>query len=408
MIRAPLFARLRDLLRPHPGWVACAAAVALAVIGILAIGTADAAHSPRAGFAQKQTVWLVISIAVMAFAMSPHPRQVAAAAPWLLGVTLFVLVLIVLPFMPRSIVPRINGIRAWINLGFMNFQPSEVAKLVFVLVMAGYLQHRDNHRTLRGLLKPFLIMLVPVMLILRQPDLGTAILFAPALFAMLVAAGAKLRHMVSLGGLGVVGVALIVASVYLLPDSAQLLRPHQRMRIKSMISLAQNETRYVDDEAYQQYKTLGLIGSGRVWGYGGERSETIVRFAKVPEDHNDMVFGVVVNRFGFVGGLAVLLLYAVMIIAMLRASAMSKDPFARLAIVGFATLVLAQMAINIGMNVGLLPVVGITLPFVSYGGSSLVAAFAMVGLVNNFASRRPTILARPSFEFDRPRVATST
>lgn len=402
-----LIDRIKDVCRLHPGWLALITALALTGIGIMAIGTSDAANNSDTTYAQKQTMWLAISVGVMLLMLLPHPRIISVTSWWLLGTVLLLLLVIVLPFMPRSIVPVINHTKAWINLGIMNFQPSEVAKLVFVLAIAHYLQFRENHRTIRGLMIPFVIMFVPVALVLKQPDLGTAILFVPALFAMLVAAGAKLRHMGTLAAMAVLAVALNVAAIYTLPDSVQLLRPHQRMRIKSMISLIQGDDKYVNNHAYQQAKTLVAVGSGRLTGYGAERSATIIRFVKVPENHNDMIFGVIVNRWGALGGLTVLLLFLALIISFLLAAAKSKDPFARLAICGFAGLLFAQVAINVGMNIGLLPIIGITLPFVSYGGSSLLATFAMVGLVMNFASRRPAIINRPSFEFGNPNPITT-
>jgi len=306
------------------------------------------------------------------------------------------------PFMPRSIVPVRNGARAWISLGSITLQPSEMAKVLFVLSMAWYLRYRRSYRTLRGLLVPFFIMFIPVILILKQPDLGTALLFAPALFVMLVAAGAKMRHLGLLLGLVVAMVGLNVAIVLWAPDSIQLLRPHQRARIESMVSLMRGDTRFIKTTAYQQDKAMTLVSSGGLTGYGAERSETIVRFNSLPHAHNDMIFAVICNRWGAAGALGVLSLYFVLVGSILMVAGRSKDPLARLACVGFAGIIFTQVVINVGMNLGLVPITGITLPFISYGGSSLVTTFIMVGLTLNFASRRPAMLSRPSFEFDNP------
>ncbi len=246
-------------------------------------------------------------------------------------------------------------------------------------------------------------MFLPVMMILKQPDLGTALVFAPTLFAMLVAAGAKLRHLGGLLGIAIVAVGMVVAVTLWAPESVQVLKPHQRARIVAMVGMLQGDTRYNDDEAYQADKAMTIIGAGGLTGYGGERASTIIQYNRPPEVHNDMIFSVVVNRWGLLGAWAVMGLYLVLVASMLLVAARSKDPFARLACVGFAASLFTQAAINIGMHVGLVPVTGITLPFVSYGGSSLLATFAMVGLTLNFGSRRPLPLARPSFEFDRPR-----
>jgi len=385
------------LLRPHAGWYTLAAAIALSWIGVLAIQTVKPGEA-----AQQARLWLPVALAVAAMCVVPRPRWIGHLSYPLFVAVLIVLVLMALPFMPRSIVPVRNGARAWISIKSITLQPSELAKVLFVLSMAWYLRYRRSYRTLVGLLVPFFIMFVPVFLILKQPDLGTALLFAPTLFVMLVAAGAKLRHMGMLLGLVVVMIGLNVAIVLWAPDSMQLLRPHQKARIESMVSLMRGDTRFIKTTAYQQDKAMTLVSSGGLTGYGAERSATIVKFNSLPHAHNDMIFAVICNRWGAVGALGMLSLYVVLVGSMLTVAARSKDPLARLACVGFAGMIFTQVVINVGMNLGLVPITGITLPFISYGGSSLVATFIMVGLTLNFASRRPAMLARPSFEFDNP------
>ena len=387
---SPLWYRLLSI---HPAWFGLLAAIGLTWLGITVNGTAH----PE--YAAAQTKWLMISIIAMTICIFPDSRMIGLITiPLMIAITLL-LILLIIPGVPSSIVPVRNGTRAWINLRFMMLQPSELAKIIFILALARHLRYRENYRTLGGLLVPFGIMFLPVILILKEPDLGTAMLFPFALFAMLTAAGAKLKHLGTLLGLAILVVALNVAAIYILPDSMQLLRPHQRARIISLISATQGDTRHIDDTGYQQHKSMTLAGSGQLTGYGSDRSPVIVNYNKLPEDHNDMIFAVIVNRWGFVGALGTLSLYGVLVCSFLLTAARSKDPFARLSCVGFAGLLFMQMAINIGMNIGLLPIIGITLPFVSYGGSSLVATFLMIGLVLNFALQRRMLLARPSFEF---------
>jgi rod shape determining protein RodA len=315
------------------------------------------------------------------------------------------LVFVLLPFLPRWIVEPRNGARSWINLYLMAFQPSELAKIVFVLALARYLRFRENYRTLGGLLVPFAIMFVPVGLILKQPDLGTALLFAPALFAMLLAAGAKMRHLLTLLVLVVaVGGVTVTAIDRNWAIADMVLKGHQQDRIKSMISLVRGDRRYEKTIAYQQTKAMDLVGSGQLAGYGKERAQTIVRFNRLPEAHNDMIFAVVVNRWGFVGGAATLLSYLLLLLSFVLVAARTKDPFMRLTTVGFGGMIFSQAVLNIAMAIGLMPITGITLPFISYGGSSLATTFVMIGLVVNFASRRQAIVARPSFEFDNADV----
>jgi cell division protein FtsW (lipid II flippase) len=316
---------------------------------------------------------------------------------------LALLVLLVTPGVPRSIVPVINGARSWIDLQVMNFQPAELAKITFVLALAWYLRFRRSYRTLPGLLVPFLLMFVPVGLILKQPDLGTAMVFAPTLFAMLVAAGAKLRHIGTLLGIGLLAVVVNVSIIaFDAPPWMHVLEPHQEARIESMLW----PEKFEGDEAYQQKIAKRVVGSGGLAGYGEQRASVVLRYNHLPYDHNDMIFAVIANRWGFAGATVVVLLYLLLLCAFVAIAAKAKEPFTRLAVVGLAAMLFTQAVINLGVTVGLLPITGITLPLVSYGGSSLVATYIVIGLAVNFASRRPAPMARPTFEFDAPDPAT--
>ncbi|MCX5658136.1 MAG: FtsW/RodA/SpoVE family cell cycle protein [Planctomycetota bacterium] len=390
--------RARELLTPNIGWLVLAAAIGLTFIGISAISTAEAMSVTH--YARQQAVWLAIALCVAVGCTLIDPRVITQAAFPLLGLSILLEIVLVLPFMPRSMVEARNGARSWLHFGPISFEPSELAKIAFVLSLAQYLRFRENYRTLSGLLVPFAIMFVPVGLILKQPDLGTSLLFAPTLFAVLVAAGARMRHMMTLLGLAALAVAINVVVIYKFPPSMQILKPHQQSRIKAVISQAYGDTRYIKDIGYQQYKATVLVGSGQLTGFGADRAATIVRYNRLPEDHNDMIFAVIAARWGLVGGIVTLLLYLLLVLSFLLVAMHYRNPFTRLATVGFAAMIFSQATINIGMTLGLMPITGITLPFVSYGGSSLVMSYAVVGLVVNFASRPKAIVARPSFEFD--------
>ena len=407
-----LWHHLRDLASPHPGWVSAGAAVALTAVGVVAVDTVAGTHEavPPDAASKQLRFWLPAAVVVGVLCTLPHPRRVGEAAWALLGVSLALLMFVILPFAPRSVVPVINGSTAWIDLGPMNFQPSEMAKVSFVLALAWYLRYRESYRRLRGLLVPFGIMLVPVGLILKEPDLGQAMVFGPTLFIVLAGAGAKLRHMGTLLAVGAVVVAMSVAVVRLDPpharhggawDMAHVLAPHQERRIAAMIW----PERYADREAFQPLVAQRLAGAGGLLGVGRERSAVLVRYNRLPEPHNDMIFAVIVNRWGLLGGLGVIGLYGVLVLSLLAAAAKKGDPFARLACVGFAGMICTQATINIAMTLGLMPITGITLPLVSYGGSSLLFTYAMIGLAVNFASRRPVPLARETFDFDTEGVA---
>lgn len=252
-----------------------------------------------------------------------------------------------------------------------------------------------------GLIAPGLMAVVPMGLILVEPDLGTASLIMPALVAMLIAGGARLVHLISTGVIGLTFAAgVVIASVgFAQLDQYPLLRPHQVERIQAMVDVYRGDERFVDSRGFQGRQARMLIGAGGVDGHPEDRARAFVFFSSLPERHNDMIYAVLVNRFGLVGALSLIGLYAAWIAGALWTAASCKDPFGRVIVVGFVAIVGTQAFINIGMTQGLLPITGMTLPFVSYGGSSLLMAFVMVGLVMSVGLRRPGRLWRKSYEF---------
>lgn len=391
----------------NPAWFSVAAAIALSVIGVAAIRLTE--DGDTMGVWKKQAIFTIVGVIACAICAVPSPRTWRYLAYPSMFAAIALLVFVLLPFVPHEIVRPRNGARRWINLVVTDFQPSEAAKIVLVLALANYLRYRKNYRTLGGLLVPFLIMLVPMGLILVEPDLGTAMLFGPVLFAMLLAAGARLTHLFTIAGLGAVTIA-VIATVSLLaaahdPPRYPILEKHQVERIQGLVNQVRGDRRQADTINYQAFKAMTIIGAGGFLGLGPERSRLIIQTQHLPEDHNDMVFSVVVNRWGFVGATAMIGIYIVYLVGLVMTAATTMNPFGRLVCVGFAAIIASQMIVNIGMNIGLLPITGMTLPFVSYGGSSLVATFAMTGIALSIALRPPAYFARPSFEFDGEREA---
>ncbi|MGE3109051.1 MAG: FtsW/RodA/SpoVE family cell cycle protein [Phycisphaerales bacterium] len=385
-----------DVTLRHAGWLCVLSALALSMLGIYII---DVGASPRipgievsagdASLVPKQVLFLCVGVVAAVAAAVPHCRNVRLLSWPAMVVVIGLLVFLLLPGVPRWLVTPRNGARAWINLGPLDFQPGEVAKIAFVLVLADYFRYRSNHRTLGGLLPPALITLVPVGLITLEPDLGTALLFVPCLFAMLLAAGARLKHLA----------AIILIGALAGPLAYPLLKQHQQQRIVGLINMVQGNPEGSDDINYQSLTAVRLAGAGGLTGLSDAKSRAVVHFNRLPERHNDMIFAVIVNRFGLAGGVGVLALYGVWMAGALLTAASSKDPFGRLIVVGFAVIIATQMYINIGMNLALLPIIGLTLPFVSYGGSSMLTVWVMTGLVFGVGMRPPARLARPTFEF---------
>lgn len=378
----------------NPAWITLGATLALAALGVYAIdlGAETRAHTlvEIPGLALKQAILIGVGLLAAAVVAFPNYRLIRSVAWAALALSVVPLIFLLLPFVPESIVTPRNGTRGWINLGFTDVQPAEPAKIAFVLACAHYLRYRSGHRRLLGLIAPALIALVPMALITLQPDLGTASLFGPSLLAMLLAAGARLRH-----------IALVLLLAGLLgAASFPVLKPHQKTRFIALMRQFQGDQRTASDINYQSFTAQTLIGAGGPRGMDDQRTRTLVRFNRLPERHNDMIVAVVVARYGFVGGLAVISLYLLWVGSAVLVAAQCQDPFGRLLVVGLSAFVATQAVVNIGMNVGLLPIVGVTLPFVSAGGSSMVTGWVMVGLILNVGLRRAVPPLRPGFEFD--------
>lgn len=388
-LRSGVVPRIR-ISRPEL-WMVLGSAFLLAALGIYSINLSSGFDARGlSGLALRQVIYMSVGVAAMACAALPHYRRFGPLAWPALGCSLVLLMFLLVPFVPSALVTPRNGARAWIDLGPISLQPAEFAKVAYILALARYLRFRKNIRSFAGFIPPAMITFVPVVLIVLQPDLGSALLFVPALFAVLVAAGARLKHIMLVVALGLV----------LAPLSYPFLLPHQKERINAMVRQVQGDTSKADTTQYQSLKAITLVGAGGIAGLDAEHSRAVIDFNDLPEQHNDMIFAVIANRFGFLGGLATLGLYLTFIAGGLLAAARCKDPFGRLVAVGVVSFIASQAVVNIGVVLGLVPVVGITLPFVSYGGSSMLSCFIGAGLLANVAMRPPERLYRHSFEFD--------
>lgn len=336
----------------------------------------------------KQLAWAVLGLVAMG-AVIPLPyRKMGEYSYVLLGVTLVMLAAVFV--LPHSISPVINGARRWFRFGPVNFQPSELAKIAFILALAWYLRYRKNYRSLLGLVLPFVLTLVPMGLVLVEPDLGTSLLFLPTLFAMLYLAGAKSRHLIVIVLLGAISMPVFYFTA---------MKDHQKSRIDVWLTQGQARDPVLQQASYHFNESLLAVGSGGLMGQGSAES-IYVRYDLLPEDNTDFIFSLIANQWGFVGCIAVVAAYLVIFAYGVEIAASTADPFGRLLAVGVVALFAAQMFINVGMAVGLLPITGMTLPFVSYGGSSLLINFVALGILINVGLHRPIILAKRRFEWD--------
>ena len=261
----------------HGGWIILIAALLLTILGIETIDTT------RPGTATKQIALGAIGL-VAAFGIIFIPtRRLRQSSWWLFVGGLLLLIFLLLPGVPDSIVHPRNGARRWINLGVTDFQPSELLKIGFVLAMAAHLRFQKHYRSFWGLVVALCVALPPMVLIYLEPDLGTAMLFLPAMIAMLVAAGGRYRHMFFIGLIAVVCARCMYG----------FLKPHQLDRINALVAQIQGDTQYEQSIGYQGARAMRLIGAGQHTGVGKEAAAELLHANHLPEEHNDMIFAVI-------------------------------------------------------------------------------------------------------------------
>jgi cell division protein FtsW (lipid II flippase) len=298
-----------------------------------------------------------------------------------LAIAVALLVFVLLPFVPKSLVTPRNGSRAWINLGVSDFQPSELAKIAFILCLAQWYSLQGSPRTMGALLVPGALAAVLVGLIVLEPDLGSALLFAPTFAAMTIVAGVRMRYVL----LSLLAAAVIAPMAYFVA-----LKPYQQARIDAIVAQVRGDDRFESTIGFQGWRAMRLVGAGGLFGNDRERARALIEYNKLPEEHNDMVFAVVSCRFGLLGATAVLGAYALYAFGAFAMAMLARDGFTKLVAIGVGALLFAQMTVNIGMTIGLLPITGVTLPFTSYGGSSLVSCWILTGLLLGIGIRPPT------------------
>lgn len=323
----------------------------------------------------KQATFLGGALALMGLVALPHYQHYRRGA-WILYGALAVALLFLLVRGAHT-----RGARGWFRLGPFMLQPAEFMKIALVLTLARVLMYGRAVQRGFALLLPIAVTALPAALVLVQPDLGTTILFIPTLFAMLYAAGARKRHLV------------LIAAVLLAAAPAVYLygmKDYQRNRLTAFVF----PERVPPDLRYQQEQSKRACASGALTGRGLGESGVAIPFY-IPDRHTDFVYSILAEELGLVGGSFVLLLYAVFFLQSLRIAHQSREPFGRLIVVGLATLFATQTFINLGMTLGVAPITGLTLPFVSYGGSSLLSCGIAAGLILNVGARwQPSFSSR--------------
>lgn len=282
------------------------------------------------------------------------------------------IILLILVFFPMFGI-EMKGAERWLDLGFISFQPGEILKLTFLLFLSSWVT-RDKERgksISRGLIPFILILGVSVGLLFLQPATTIAVILVCAVLAAYFAAGAKVRYIVSIIFLGIISVAALIS-----------VTPYRLERIKGFLNPESDPL----GATYHINQSLIAIGSGGIWGVGFGNSTTKLKY--LPEPIGDSIFAVIGEEFGFVGAIFVVLLFALFVWRGFMISKNSRDVFSRSLGVGFTTLIGVQAFINIGAISGLLPLTGVPLPFVSYGGTALAISLTMCGILANISRSR--------------------
>ncbi|MCC8189258.1 MAG: rod shape-determining protein RodA [Planctomycetes bacterium] len=339
--------------------------VALAIIGL---GLPFLRSSASDADFTRQLVWLSVGLAALIFfALMDYHLWIRWAYVAYSGSCLLLVVVL--------FAPAINNAHRYLRLGPIGMQPSELFKLALILALARHMGKRENQHMLHGLIIPFVLTLTPMFLILRQPDLGTALTIPPILFAMLWVSGARVAHLATAVGLG-------LGSIW--PMWHYGMRPYQKARVMAFL----DPERYESTVGYQLQMSLTAIGSGGVFGMGLGNG-TITELDLLPESHNDFIFGVIAEEGGFAASGSLILLYLLLTLIGLHVAYTAADRFGRLVAAGVTVIIGWQAGFNIFVITGLLPTTGVTLPLVSYGGSSMVVTCAMIGLVLNVSQTKP-------------------
>lgn len=351
------------------------ATLSIGAVGVLMVYSATRQKQETAGldpafFLKRQAIFLLIGLVLMAGIALVDYRHIRDFVPIIYGGAVLLLLLVISPIGTSR-----RGTQAWFQIGGFQFQPSEVAKVALILALAAVCAAARGHLDTTALLTALGVAFAPMALIHLQPDLGTNMVFGAVVIAVVLVAGARPRHIAVLTLLGITALALVV--------ELGMMQDYQRDRL----------TAFLDPQADTQRSSYNLrqsqiaIAAGGVAGRGlFQGSQTNLSF--VPDQHTDFIFTAVGEELGLLGGATLLGLFGVMMWRIWRAAVLARDQFGRLVCVGVLAMMVFQIFENVGMTMGITPITGIPLPFMSYGGSAMITAFLGIGLVLNVHMRR--------------------
>lgn len=352
-------------------WMLLTLVLLISVISVLEIKSATL-NTKFHDFGEKQAAFLLVGFLLMFLISFVDYHRLVDIAPWAYGVSLLALIAVL------KVGTKVMGGRRWINLGGgIHFQPSEWVKLVLILTMARFFwgrAGRDLSWTDIG--KAFALVCIPMALVLKQPDLGTALTYFPALVVGLFLGGLRIKQFAIL----LLGFTLLGGGAWM---SGKRLKPYQMARLTSFLDPASDPR----GAGYQLLQSKIAVGAGGIWGKGANKgTQTQGDFLPIP--YTDFIFAAFCEEHGFVGGVGILLLYFLILTRLIQNAQQASDLPGTFIVMGVVAIMLFQIVVNIGMVVGLMPVTGIPLPLMSYGGSSVLFTLLALGIVMNIRMRR--------------------
>jgi rod shape determining protein RodA len=358
----------------HIDLVLLGSVLAVAALGCLMVFSSTRGRDPSSFdtyFLMRQLVFVSAGAVLMLGVTLVDYRRFRELVPLIYAGAVVLLVLVISPLGSER-----KGAQRWFELGGFQLQPAEIAKLAVILAIAAVLAQFEQEIDLRRLLIVLAVPGLPFVLFMLQPDLGSALVFVAVSMGTLLIGGVRTRHIVALTIVGLIGVGVVLSS--------GMLEEYQRCRLTSFLDRQEESC---EGGAYNQDQSLVAIGSGSVLGKGLFQG-TQTRLDIVPEQHTDFIFTAVGEELGFIGSATLLALLSIIAWRIWRTAQLARDPFGTLVCVGVLCMFVFQVFENMGMAMGIMPVTGIPLPFMSYGGSATLASFLAVGLVLNIHMRR--------------------
>jgi len=360
-------------------WGMVALIFAIALIGLATVYSATYTSKGPSTLYYRQLVWLAIGVIVMLLALVVDYHTVGRYAYVLYAVSLLLLILVM------AIGRTGMGAQRWLAIGPFAFQPSELAKLSVTLALARYFAEdpKRGGYDLRDLAIPGVMVLIPLLLVLKQPDLGTALMLLLTSSLIIMIAGIRVRSVIVVLLIG----ATIASAVFLVPPVRHKiwgkLKPYQQNRITAFVDPGSDPL----GSGYHANQSKIAVGSGQITGKGF-RQGTQSQMAFLPERHTDFIFAVISEEHGLIGAGLLVILYLVLLLAGVDTATKAKDRLGVLMAGGIVSMISLYVFINVGMAVGIVPVVGVPLPLVSYGGTSIITTFLALGLLLNIQMRR--------------------